>query len=341
MNPYSFVPYPKRIQRTTPNYRDTFEGTSGAIECELEALSPFLVMDPRHRASPDRSGSGKFMRTNEAGTYIIPGTTLKGMVRSVAEVLSDSCVVTSSYKSRHLVPRELDHCSSSSRLCSACRIFGFLKGRDVLHGHINIGQARAAGDPPVYSDVQLVPLSSPRPEHEAFYGDKSNPAGRKFYFHQNQLSLAASENDRARGPWVTPLDKGARFNFTVTFENLTEEDLALLAASLVLTDDVRHKLGYGKPAGLGSVDVRINRVTIDDPDRYRTFNATSRIIESGSDDLAAWIREKKGMYFSNPTRPTKALVEILTYPQVEGVVYQYPGRAWFDDNPRTPLSETP
>ena len=348
MNPYNFVPYPAKVRYGAPHYRDTFAGNSGVITCELEALSPFLVMDPDFRASSKQNNAGRFMHVkSQDGTipddsemvYLIPGTSLKGMVRSVAEVLSDSCVVTGSGKSRHLVPDYMQQCKSTKKLCTACRIFGYLNRGDVLHGNVNIGQAKSVGTP-TYQKVQLVPMAGPNPRHEAFYGDSKNPAGRKFYYHQNTLSTASSENDRERGPWVELLDPGATFTFTVTYENLSDADLSVLVASLALTDGVRHKLGYGKPAGCGSVEVRISRVETDGGDRYTSFSSSSTVLESGS-ELDAWVKKHQQAFFQSPSAPVKALADILRYPQKEGVVYQYPTRDWFNKNSRVPLSQTP
>jgi hypothetical protein len=46
-----------------------------------------------------------------------------------------------------------------------------------------------------------------------------------------------------------------KFVFDVTFDNLTRNELALLVYSLTPTPEFRHRLGMGKPLGLGTVDV--------------------------------------------------------------------------------------
>lgn len=348
MNPFDFVPYPQQVPRAKPNYRDVFTGHSGVIECDLEALSPLLVMDPERRAGSDRNEIGTFIQSGREDVPVIPGTSLKGMVRSVAEVLSDSCVTTSSGKTKHLIPQKMAHCRENTSLCQACRVFGFLNGGRVLHGHINIGQAELMGDYTLHRQVQLVPLSTPHPEHEAFYGNASKPAGRKFYFHQRSLSLATSENDRGRGPWVEPLDKGCRFRFSVTFENLTDKDLSLLVAALALTDEapladkptpIRHRLGYGKPAGLGSVAVHIRRVVLDAANRYASFTAQQESIES--EPLNEWLQKHRQEYFARPTASVQQLIRILRYPADPEVIYQYPDRDWFNANSQAPIAQTP
>lgn len=351
MNPYDFVPYPNGVPREQPTFRDVFDGHSGRLTCELEALAPVLIMDPGHRAGPTREELGTFITSGGEAQYVIPGTSLKGMLRSVAEVLSDSCVNTFAFKKTgHLVPQSMRSCQHNTHLCPACSTFGFLDRGEVLQGHVKISEATLVSAAVPMDPVQLVPLSTPDPRHQAFYGTSNNPAGRKFYFHHNTLSTASSQNDRDRGPWVAPLNKGVKFQFSVDFENLRDAYLDLLVAALTLSDaaplgnktvPVRHKLGYGKPAGMGSVAVKVTRVVLRSAGRYQSFKHTLDSLAEGTEELKSWVKEKQDRYFSNPSRPTAALIRILQYPPIEGQTYQYPTFEWFKANSQAPLSETP
>lgn len=358
MNPYDFVPFPpaEEVERTAPAGHDGYTGLRGRLECTLEALGPLMVLDAERRPGPDAARAGAFMR-DAGGRYVIPGTSLKGVVRSVFEVLVPSCVSVRSGATRRLVPQAFEACERVARLCPACRVFGAMeRGRNarVHRGLVHIGQAVAAETARVLPAVQLVPLQSPRPSHEAFYSPGGRPAGRKFYFHQATLSLAQSENERARGVYVTPLAgradgaAGAMFGFVVTFENLTERELAGLVAALVLTDravpggeQVRHKVGYGKPAGLGSAEVRIVRAVVEPGGgaRYRQFVQAPEVLEG--DVLRAWVEARQEAFFGRPGPTVRKLIEILRYPPPAGVVYRYPGQDWFRQNPRAPLDATP
>lgn len=177
-------------------------------------------------------------------------------------------------------------------------------------------------------------MESPHLDNVGIYRSKGNPVGRKFYFHQERYQEDRGEKG-GRGPLVQPLDRGARFKFAVTFKNLKFDDLSLLVAALVLSDEaplaggltkVRHKLGYGKPAGLGSVRIDIVRVQLDDDgeQRYQAFDAKLSVLESGSTELQSWVREKQEAIFTNPTIQVQKLIEILRYPQAPGVIYEYP-----------------
>jgi CRISPR/Cas system CSM-associated protein Csm3 (group 7 of RAMP superfamily) len=333
--PYGFARYPDGSpRRTTPTGHDVFEGQTGQIECELEALSPFLVMDSDHRAGSNPSELGTFM-SGDDGRYIIPGTSLKGMIRSVFEVIIPSCVAVNSSNSNRLVPGRFSACKHRTNLCPACRTFGYMgrgRGATVHRGRVNIGEARAVGSPQRHRDVQLVPHFSPNPgKSDRYQTAGRDPKGRKFYYHHHDLKTATTHNDKDYGPWVAPLEAGSTFRFTVGFENLEEEALDALVAALVLSSSapldgstvkVRHKLGYGKPAGLGSVRIGVQEVRLDPPPetRYRDFQADPQTL----DDQDAWVETRRSRFFEDPTPPVKDLVEVLRYPPPAGVRYAYP-----------------
>lgn len=350
MNPYDFVPYPGSIDRRGPSGHDRFEGRSGTLSCELEALTPFLVLDGDERPQMGSRMAGRPLR-DQKGRYVIPGTSLKGLVRSAFEVLMPSCVATHGGNTNSLVSGDVRKCESTRKLCPACRVFGYLKhgNSDVHKGLVHIGQAQAT-DAQEGRRVQLVPLSNPEPHHSAFYKPGGTPAGRKFYFHQHAISEPQNENEKERGPWVEPLAEGSTFRFEVTFENLTGREVAGLVAALTLADAaphdggtvaVRHKLGYGKPAGLGSVAIRLRRATLRGgaEDRYRSFAPQATTYDGEA--LAAWVDEQRAPFFETPSEPVRELIRILRFPPAEGVTYQYPSYQWFQDNPRAPLDQTP
>lgn len=352
MNPYDFVPFESPIERDRPCGHHRLNGYTGRFTCQLEALTPFLVMDGDRRPVTGTTAAGEPM-CGADGQYLIPGTSLKGMVRSVFEVLVPSCVVL---KGNHdLVPDELTACTQQDCLCPACRVFGIVgrgqKGA-VLRGRVHIGEARAEGRLELMAPVQLVPLGSPQPRHTVFYKPDGEPAGRKFYFHHHWdlRPEPSNENERNRGPWVRPLAPGSRFVFHVAFENLTKRQLEGLVASLVLADaaplddeqvKVRHKLGYGKPAGLGSVAVRLLQAELwENPsDRYRGYQRSPALFEDSN--LETFVSTCQQAFFQDPTPAVEKLIRILRYPPPAGVRYAYPSFEWFQQNPDKRLHETP
>ncbi len=63
---------------------------------------------------------------------------------------------------------------------------------------------------------------------------------------------------------VELLRPGAKFRFTVDFENLSEHELKLLLWCLNLETGMAHHFGMGKPIGLGSAEVKVQEVVVRD-----------------------------------------------------------------------------
>ena len=86
-NPYSFVPLPSKVCYLPDDYAKGLEtaqdvpfadAKSGKITVTYEALTPFCV----------REGGDNSSNVNINGKYFVPATSLKGMIRSVLEVVS-------------------------------------------------------------------------------------------------------------------------------------------------------------------------------------------------------------------------------------------------------------
>ncbi len=124
---------------------------------------------------------------------------------------------------------------------------------------------------------------------------KAEPLGRKRYLHplmdssdsQGVLTLSKTgmKDSSGRYPWesfhvadtdslkqkvqITPVKKGIIFTFTLDFDNCTEWELGMLLYMLLPSSQFCHKIGMGKPLGLGSCRIGINAVRfIDRKQRY-------------------------------------------------------------------------
>ncbi len=212
----------------------------------------------------------------------------------------------------------------------------FFKGKVSFGDARLVGEARylgaAAGRP---APLQLLTtLSSPKPYHKDWYAPTGLAAGRKFYLHRDNLDLVLDNTQDARyrdellagrnGPprnsylhlkvSVSPLDQGSTFEFQVRYTNLTDQELALLVFAIELMPDrpaepknLRwtdiknghyHKIGYGKPAGLGTCAVYIVEQQVMDPARrYGAAEDTAGNVTGAA--LEDWLlTQKKGMIFS-------------------------------------------
>ncbi|MGQ0594715.1 MAG: TIGR03986 family type III CRISPR-associated RAMP protein [Gammaproteobacteria bacterium] len=180
-------------------------------------------------------------------------------------------------------------------------------------GKVNLSPARLLSAPqggPFEDEVTLKVLSSPKPPCPAMYfaaqastakseltAETHNPNGRKFYLHawqQNgevvKLNSKGSRDANVREPWrshdsptgpkrhlkvrVKPVKKGCVFYFHVDFDNLSATELDLLCFALQPNSLFHHKLGMGKPIGLGTVRVNIEGLFL-----------VNRLVRYGSDDV--------------------------------------------------------
>jgi hypothetical protein len=92
--PYNFIPYdlrkivlsnydPKNPEANGPTY-------SGTVRCRLKALTPLLVAGPGLSGREEKSKERTFLEVN--GRQAIPGSSLKGLLRSLVETLRFSAL---------------------------------------------------------------------------------------------------------------------------------------------------------------------------------------------------------------------------------------------------------
>lgn len=179
------------------------------------------------------------------------------------------------------------------------QLFGFVqddkdklqKSSLALAGRLYFSHAQTnAGNDCFLPPVTLRILDSPKPPSPALYFkeregrnrhiakrdlslDDHSPQGRKFYLHHRPQDIQAehwsTRNDlrTKQKVNVTPIKSNTEFYFHIDFDNLSERELGLLLYSLKPTAEFRHKIGMGKPLGLGAVNIepvglfRINRQT--------------------------------------------------------------------------------
>lgn len=84
--PYNFVPF--EVSSVIPPFEDEPRRWSGKLVLRLKALTPLLISDRQEKASDDSPNVCRFMRLKDR--YVIPGTSIKGMLRSLMEILTFS-----------------------------------------------------------------------------------------------------------------------------------------------------------------------------------------------------------------------------------------------------------
>ena len=138
--------------------------------------------------------------------------------------------------------------------------------------------ATKQGDFWEYSEPKALKLlASPKPPCPALYFCQESgayimkrhlkvgthlPQGRKFYLHREPgakepwlATMGGEDKHSKQRLYVTPVKRGSSFYFHVDFHNLSKDELGLLCYALQPSGEFRHKLGLGKPIGLGKVQI--------------------------------------------------------------------------------------
>ncbi len=358
-NPYRWVPVSQDpILRDKPAYHHRWQGIAGYLHCTLEALTPLLVGSGQ--------GEGRFIRSGRTNQPFIPGTSLKGLIRSLAELIGNAAIPFPNGQSD---PGHELNCAASGhganwQLDVAARTFGYLNQGKVFAGLIRFTDARVEGKPKEVGPFKVA-VGQPRPDqHRPFYPDRTR---RKFYHHHAGTDkLVAAPPSITQTSTVYPLGPGTRFSFDVYFQNLREDELALLLYCLVLEENVkvslskkalgpgaqgridlsgplRHKLGACKPHGAGSVKITIERMELWQKldERYRGRQPTPQVFSGEA--LQAEL-ERRLQPIRRPHEATMlALRAMLIYSQDDPRrPIEYPTYQWFqyDKGRATPLKPT-
>lgn len=338
-NPYDFVPLegmPTYVERPV---HDRDAGLSGTLSFALEALTPICIN--QNPGEPGREQVYAFAHLG--GQPCVPATSLKGMLRSIHEIVTNSTLglLKSAgrggvYRSR--VPEGYLPGGAGTRLTATEALFGMVGGS----GDQSVGYAGRLliEDLPVGGSTSRERVARPRggmpkPEHESFYTlptGKRSILGRKLYYHQHDyrevMRIYAQERAKATEmrvleavPARAVLDRGR-----IRFLNLHEEELAALLYALELEDGLAHKLGYGKPLGLGSVRIRVTRLDIEPlsgaaPARFFSYgqptmeNWTTRVTSLRDQAKQRWLDRANGAL------SYEAFAAIMRWPQTENFIY--------------------
>ncbi|MGI6618428.1 MAG: TIGR03986 family CRISPR-associated RAMP protein [Bacillota bacterium] len=332
--PYNFVPLPNRVLTVQEGLPEEFSNLwkrhdefvpgaySGWIDLDIKTLTPLFIRGavfPRDgsegNTDTDPRRSDAFQRPD--GTPVIPGSSLRGMIRTLVEILSFSKIQpvsiekpffrdVSSKSAYDLVPEHI----KEADIDMAEALFGCVrvgaKRHSAIKGRVRFEDAVAvAGGPAWYVDRPFVPkvLSSPKvttfqhyltqdgtqgPEHLTSYleGDYTTIRGFKMYWHrwddklglkqvkekdEEQLLDKALKGQDTQHTIIRPVKEGVTFRGRVHFTNLAAEELGALLCALDLPEGCRHKLGMGKPLGLGTVSISCQITLIDRQKRYSTW----------------------------------------------------------------------
>lgn len=264
--PFALIPVPQEPpNRDKATTHERFSGLTGQLELALTVVSEYLfVGSGEHEFDPQARGDRPdvwhtFYRHN--GQICIPGTSLKGAIRSILEAISNSCVSLSRRHEVELTRLDRAHrerCDSLERLCPACQLFGFTG----LRGRVYFKDALPEGN--------LSPKVVKIPElwHHSPRRIRRLDKARRFYQTGKFQPLASQRPER--GYWfVEALPKGSRFLTVLCFENVTQAELGLMLHSLgwCASESSFHqafpsKIGGVKPLCFGAVRFEPRRMKL-------------------------------------------------------------------------------
>lgn len=292
------------------------------------------------------------------------------------------------------------------------QLFGFASSEDpadktdrlpALKSHVRFADARLDGEvgDAYLGECTLKILDSPKPPSPSLYfhdfgghvegavskedlkPGEHRPQGRKFYVHQVWEPGTPERN----WPWrthdagersnmktkITPLRDGLSFTFHLDYDNLSDPELGLLLYALRPTEAFRHKIGMGKPIGLGSVRLDVIGVLeVDRQSRYRaeglfaprygsawvadgedpsswpeSYERESRAVGDAEGDISA-DELREGFRETIPDNVRNALERLgeesfepeeVSWPRVEGGNRETKTFEWFVSNDRRPRGE--
>lgn len=360
-NPYRMIPIREGIRRSNPYTDEKWRGKSGTITCTIENLTLLFIGvgkdDPQHE---------RFFKKN--GVFTIPGSSLKGMLRSLSEIAGGGCFATNhkgSGKNYSNLPIEVYRaCSDNRNLCIACRMFGMIgsgQGARIHKGNVHISDAilihePAANQREVSCEVMMMNHGA---KHVSFYKNphtkRLDGLCRKMYFHQpKQAESVPPINDNLRKKnsdkmqRIFALAPGHQFEFQIQFSNLAADEYNMLVYALALEDKVnvhigeqriplegpmRHKIGFAKPLGMGSCYIKIMEINyLDNPEkRFSTLSSgtTAQVFKDA--ELINEINRASAQYRGDQCLTMQTLRKMMVWDTRDGREFHYPLFDWFSN----------
>ena len=195
---------------------------SGVWSCKLTTLRPLCIRE-HFKTLCDNQPKGT--------QPMLPGSSLRGMVRGVAELLAADC---------------LNQPCTKEAACVVCRLFGFVAKDFSWQSKVQFSESELAN---ANWTRLAIPFGGRIHHHEI--------AGRAVFGGAGPAALTGV-NVSCSGDWCVA--EGSIFRFKVEYRNLDPEEYAVLKFALTLTHgDIRlfHMLGYGKATGMGAVAIGI------------------------------------------------------------------------------------
>ena len=306
--PFAHLPLPNNVTKKQPigHHRYHKHHISGKIIGKIKALSPIhigsgIIDLAENIGITDQSVELIKTAVRRGVNVVIPGSSLKGAIRSVTETITESCVCKFDIK-RVRLQNKYTECDRKNNLCVACRMFGGLG----FQGKVAIQDASFINGNIVTKHIP--PLHPP----QRYKVDDRNIPMRRFYMHgevvEGKTPIEACEVDSI-------------FQFLVQFNNLTEAELGLFFTALGLHSEYPFKLKIGgaKPVCFGSVNFQIDEIHADKQtsEKYLNWDFNRVDVKTGevkNEWIKGCITEATNSIIQDNLLVT--LADILKYPNI-------------------------
>lgn len=294
--PYNFVPLAKDV--FFPEWAESIsqdipfaDGLSGTIEVTIQAETPVFVRNGHALDTTDNRFS--HVVCNGKRQYFIPGTTVKGCIRNIMEIMSfgkmHPVTDTHTEKNYRHSPKQLEEerwtLSAEKQKKTgvpydlAERIFGTTAGENSLRGRVQFTSfmcTKEVAMPERAKTFSLV-LNTPDPSVLPIYvcQDGSEYIDYDDNFYPDDILKGWKRYVLRTGYWTNkvgkdnvvstfmPLNKGSLFKGKIHYHNLREQELGALMCALMWHGEAGcfHQIGQAKPFGFGRISVSVDQAT--------------------------------------------------------------------------------
>ena len=284
--PYDFVPFLKFEPYNSNEQKFKYE--EGRIPIRIKTLTPIHISSGEYGVDNSNSLIYKeFIKINNIP--VIPGTSFKGCIRSIAESISHSCISLidkrkyksiPEFKFREQVydkknePKNINERERKKKDdnvdCIVCDMFGSLGHKSKITFSDLKGIYSKSRGAEYRFEIKGMPVSfNPHPETD-YYFENGKYKGYKFYKH-------GRNGIQPKGEILCEfVSENSFFEGEIIFRNLTEEQIQLLCFSMGLSGDINPKIGYGKNYYYGSIEVTSDEEWIEKARQYK-INADNDI----------------------------------------------------------------
>jgi CRISPR/Cas system CSM-associated protein Csm3 (group 7 of RAMP superfamily) len=288
--PYDFVALPvggKRLSAVQGHHILDDELINGKLHLSLTVQTTSFVASGLTVLGSDILSRIPLIKTSiiSGKRLIIPGSSLKGTIRSAYEAITKSCLCKTKVQ-RDQIPEGFSECKikkEEKRVCPACQLFGAMGWQGLISFPDVVGIE-------VSTKTSFVSaLYPPQSRSHNYYQSNRQIKGRKFYPHAIE-----AVNSGERGIDAQVATKNYMFKTALYLKNVSRQQLGALC--IVLGRDPKHlmalKVGGGKPIGMGTMTVEIE--SIEKPqslkERYTRYPIPESHYLTGN-DLKAFVEE--------------------------------------------------